>query len=119
MRRCTSELQHQYLDSVFDDVMENQDLSDFTRVMEAFRAAISLGECVRITESSHTYIHTLFVPTWISLAKAWFKSIAFGMESSIIVHALWLLKRFGTCSIFKGVFQKVLGHIATQNGTNT
>lgn len=109
MRRCTSELQHQYLDSVFDDVMENQDLSDFTRVMEAFRAAISLGECVSITESSHTYIHTLFVPTWISLAKAWFKSIAFGMESSIIVHALGYSKGSVHVASLKEFFRKSSG----------
>ena len=44
MRRCTSELRLQYLESDFDDVMDNQDLSDFARVTEAFRAAISLGE---------------------------------------------------------------------------
>ena len=68
MHRCTSELRLQYLDSVFDDVMGKQDLSDFTRVIEAFRAAISLGECVSITKTFHL--------VRISLTKAWFKSTA-------------------------------------------
>ena len=43
MRRCTSELRLQYLESDPDDLTDNQDLSDFTRATEAFRAAISLG----------------------------------------------------------------------------
>ena len=44
MRRCTSELRLHYLESDCDNLTENQDLGDFTRVTEAFRAAISLGK---------------------------------------------------------------------------
>ena len=44
MRRCTSELRLHYLDSDFDDLIDNQDLSDVRRVTQAFRAALSLGE---------------------------------------------------------------------------
>lgn len=47
MRRCTSELRHHYLDSDIRDVIDIHDLSDFTRVTEAFRAAISLGKTGR------------------------------------------------------------------------
>ena len=53
MRRCTSELRLQYLESDTDDLTDNQDLSDFTRVTEAFRAAISLGN-VKIWRKQRT-----------------------------------------------------------------
>lgn len=53
MRRCTSDLRLQYLESDFDDVMDNQDLSDFTRVTEAFRAAISLGPSVIVLDGAN------------------------------------------------------------------
>lgn len=47
MRRCTNELRHHYLDSDICDVIDIHDVSDFARVTEAFRAAISLGKTGR------------------------------------------------------------------------
>lgn len=53
MRRCTKELRLQYLESFAHDVKDIQDLCDFTRITEAFRAAISLGPCVIVLDGAN------------------------------------------------------------------
>lgn len=71
MRRCTSELRLHYLDSDVDDVTDNQDLSDFTRVTEAFRAAISLGPSVIVLDGADHLGHGLDVPAFTVKEMQW------------------------------------------------
>ena len=74
MRRCTSELRLHYLDSDVDDVTDNQDLSDFTRVTEAFRAAISLGPSVIVLDGADHLGHGLDVPAFTVKEMQWLPS---------------------------------------------
>ena len=74
MRRCTSELRLHYLDSDVDDVTDNQDLSDFTRVTEAFRAAISLGPSVIVLDGADQLGHALDVPAFMVKEMQWLPS---------------------------------------------
>lgn len=74
MRRCTSELRLQYLDSDVDDVTDNQDLSDFTRVVEAFRAAISLGPSVIVLDGADHLGHALDVAAFKVKEMQWLPS---------------------------------------------
>ena len=64
MCRCTSELRLQYLGSDFDDFLENKDLSNFTRVVEAFRAALSLGPSVIVLDGANHVGQSLGVPAF-------------------------------------------------------
>lgn len=50
MRRCTSELRLHYLDSELDDLTSIRDLVDFTRVTQAFRAAVALGPSIIVID---------------------------------------------------------------------
>lgn len=74
MRRCTSELRLQYLDSDVDDVTDNQDLSDFNRVVEAFRAAISLGPSVIVLDGADHLGHALDVAAFKVKEMQWLPS---------------------------------------------
>ena len=74
MRRCTSELRLQYLDSDVDDLADNQDLSDFTRVVEAFRAAISLGPSVIVLDGADHLGHALDVAAFKVKEMQWLPS---------------------------------------------
>lgn len=71
MRRCTSELRLQYLDSDVDDVTDNQDLCDFARVTEAFRAAISLGPSVIVLDGADHLGHALDVAAFKVKEMEW------------------------------------------------
>ena len=74
MRRCTSELRLQYLESDVDDVMDNQDLTDFTRVVEAFRAAICLGPSVIVLDGADHLGHALGVAAFNVKEMQWLPS---------------------------------------------
>lgn len=74
MRRCTSELRLQYLDTDVDDLSDNHDLSDFTRVVEAFRAAISLGPSVIVLDGADHLGHALDVAAFKVKEMQWLPS---------------------------------------------
>ena len=50
MRRCTSELRLHYLDSDHDYLNDTQEIVDFTRVTQAFKAALALGPSILVID---------------------------------------------------------------------
>lgn len=74
MRRCTSELRLHYLDSDLDDSNDIKDLSDFTRVTEAFRAALTLGPSVIVLDGGDHLGHALDVPAFTVKEMQWLPS---------------------------------------------
>ena len=72
MRRCTKELRLHYLNTDYDDLMENKDITDFKRVTEAFHAALSLGPCVILIDGADDFGGSADVPAFIAKEMHWF-----------------------------------------------
>lgn len=69
MRRFTSELRLHYLDSGLDYLNDTQEIMDFTRVTQAFRAALALGPSILVIDGIDQLGAAYECPTYkVSLA---------------------------------------------------
>ena len=71
MRRCTKELRLHFLNSNYDDQMENKDISDYRRVVEAFHAALSLGPCIILIDGADDFGSSPDIPMFKVKEMQW------------------------------------------------
>ncbi|XP_032217756.1 tetratricopeptide repeat protein 41 isoform X2 [Nematostella vectensis] len=71
MRRCTRELRTQYLGSDLNDIIDNNDITDFRRVTEAFHAAIELGPSVIVLDGASEFGKSHDLPAYQAKELTW------------------------------------------------